>query len=149
MFAMAAHRLGYRVVVLDPDPDGIAAAVADRHLCAPLDDPGALDQLARMCAAVTVETENAPSRSLERLARDTVVSPAAHCVAIAQDRIREKRFVIETGLATAPYTEITSTADFDAKDLAPLLPGVLKLSRFGYDGKGQARVRTLEEARKA
>ena len=55
MFAMAAHRLGYRVVVLDPAPDGIAAAVADRHLCAPLDDPGALDQLARMCAAVIME----------------------------------------------------------------------------------------------
>jgi len=74
MFAMAAHELGYRVMVLDPDPEGGAGAAADRHLCAPLDDPAALDEMARVCAAVTVETENAPTTALERLARDVVVS---------------------------------------------------------------------------
>jgi 5-(carboxyamino)imidazole ribonucleotide synthase len=93
MFSMAAHRLGYRVMVLDPDPRSTAGAVADTHLRAVLDDAAALDEMARICAGVTVETENAPTASLERLARDVVVSPAAHCVAIAQDRIREKRFI--------------------------------------------------------
>ena len=65
MFAMAAHRLGYRVMVLDPDPLSTAGAVADRHVCAALDDAAALDELARSCAAVTVETENAPAAALE------------------------------------------------------------------------------------
>ena len=149
MFAMAAHRLGYRVMVLDPDPLSTAGAVADRHVCAALDDRTALDEMARICAAVTVETENAPTPALEHLARDVVVSPAAHCVAIAQDRIREKQFISELGLSTAPYAEVSSASDLDALDIAALLPGVLKLSRFGYDGKGQARVSTAEQARAA
>jgi 5-(carboxyamino)imidazole ribonucleotide synthase len=146
MFAMAAHRLGYRVMVLDPDPLSTAGAVADRHVCAALDDPMALAEMARICAAVTVETENVPVPALERLAREVVVSPAPHCVAIAQDRIREKRFIAELGLATAPYAEVSSANDLDAADIAALTPGVLKLSRFGYDGKGQANVITTEQA---
>ena len=149
MFAMAAHRLGYRVMVLDPDPLSTAGSVAERHVCAALDDPTALAEMARICAAVTVETENAPTAALERLARDVVVSPAAHCVAIAQDRIREKRFISELGLSLAPYAVVTSAADLDGINIAALLPGVLKLSRFGYDGKGQARIATPEQARAA
>lgn len=149
MFAMAAHRLGYRVMVLDPDPLSTAGAVADRHVCAALDDPIALAEMARICAAVTVEAENAPTSALEHLAREVVVSPAAHCVAIAQDRTREKRFISEFGLSPAPYAEVSSAADLDATDIAALLPGVLKLSRFGYDGKGQAHVTTTEQTRAA
>lgn len=149
MFAMAAHRLGYRVMVLDPDPQSPAGAVADRHVCAALDDATALNEMAQICAAVTIETENAPTVALERLARDVVVSPAANCVAIAQDRIREKRFISALGLSPAPYAVVTSVTDLDGAQVAELFPGVLKLSRFGYDGKGQARITTLEEARAA
>jgi len=149
MFAMAAHRLGYRVMVLDPDSLSTAGAVADRHLCAALDDAAALDEMARICAAVTVETENAPTTALERLAHDVVVRPAAHCVAIAQDRIREKRFISELGFSLAPYAVVNSFADLDGANIAALLPGVLKLSRFGYDGKGQICVATQEQARVA
>ena len=149
MFAMAAHRLGYRVLVLDPDSLSAAGAVADRHICAGLDDATALDEMAHICAAVTVETENAPTAALERLAREVVVSPAPNCVAIAQDRIREKRFISELGLSPAPYAVVTSAADLDGTNIAALLPGVLKLSRFGYDGKGQARIATPEQARAA
>ncbi len=149
MFAMAAHRLGYRVMVLDPDPHSSAGAVADRHVCAALDDASALNEMARMCAAVTVETENAPTAALERLARDVAVSPAANSVAIAQDRIREKRFISALGLSPVPYAVVTAVADLNAAHVVELLPGVLKQSRFGYDGKGQARVTTPEEARSA
>jgi len=146
MFSMAAHRLGYRVMVLDPDPLSTAGAVADRHVCAALDDVTALDEMARICAAVTVETENAPTTALERLARDAVVSPSARCVSIAQDRIREKQFISELGLSPAPYAVVTSAAHLDTTNIAALLPGVLKLGRFGYDGKGQAHVTTPEQA---
>ena len=149
MFAMAAHRLGYRVMVLDPDPQSSAGAVADRHVCAALDDATALHEMAQICAAVTVETEDAPTAALERLARDVVVSPAAKSVAIAQDRIREKRFISALGLSPAPYAVVTAVTDLDGAHLSALLPGVLKQSRFGYDGKGQARITTLDEARTA
>lgn len=147
MFAMAAHRLGYHVMVLDPDPQSAAGAVADRHVCAAFDDATALNEMAQICAAVTIETEDVPTVALERLARDVVVSPAANSVAIAQDRIREKRFISALGLSPAPYAVVTSVTDLDEAQLANLLPGVLKQSRFGYDGKGQARVTTLEDAR--
>ena len=149
MFAMAAHRLGYRIVVLDPDLHSTAGSVADWHLCAPLDDAAALAEMARTCSAVTIETENAPVASIERLARDVGVSPPATAVAIAQDRIREKAFVSALGLSPAPYAAILAATDFDGTNIDALLPGVLKLSRFGYDGKGQARVGTREEARAA
>jgi 5-(carboxyamino)imidazole ribonucleotide synthase len=135
--------------VLDPDPDSVAGATADRHLCAAMDDAGALEEMARVCAAVTVETENAPVAAMERLARVLPVSPQPHCVAIAQDRIREKRFIADLGLAPAPYAVLATTADLDGPDIAGLLPGVLKRSRFGYDGKGQARVDTREQLRAA
>ena len=93
MFCMAAQSLGYKVCVLDPGAESPAGSVADRHLQADYLDAAALDELARTCRAVTTEFENVPARSLERLARDIVVSPPASAVAIAQDRIAEKAFV--------------------------------------------------------
>jgi 5-(carboxyamino)imidazole ribonucleotide synthase len=78
-----------------------------------------------------------------------VVSPAAHCVAIAQDRIREKRFISELGLSPAPDVVVTSADDLEEASIAALLPGVLKASCFGYDGKGQARISRPDQARAA
>jgi 5-(carboxyamino)imidazole ribonucleotide synthase len=148
MFTMAARAMGYRVTVLDPDPDSPAGSLADIHLKADFDDPLALDQLASTCAAVTTEFENIPASSLTRLAEWVKVSPAAASVAIAQDRITEKRFITDAGLAVAPFLTIETAADL-ACDLSGHLPGILKLARLGYDGKGQIRVSTAEEARAA
>ena len=75
--------------------------------------------------------------------------PTANSVAIAQDRIREKRFISELGISPAPYAVMTSATDLDGTNISALIPGVLKLSRFGYDGKGQSRIATLEEVRAA
>jgi len=145
MFTMAAHRLGYRVMVLDPDPLSTAGAIADRHIQAPLDDSAAIDEMARVCPAITVETENVPVLAMERLARSSTVRPAANCVAIAQDRISEKRFIAGLGIPVAPHAAVTSAADINTAKLDGLLPGVLKLSRSGYDGKGQMPVATPQE----
>jgi 5-(carboxyamino)imidazole ribonucleotide synthase len=145
MFTMAAHRLGYRVMVLDPDTLSTAGAIADRHLDAPLDNSAALDEMARTCQAITVETENVPVLALERLARNTTVRPAAHCIAVAQDRISEKRFISGLGIPVAPHASVGSAAHILTADLDALLPGVLKLSRSGYDGKGQTPVATPEQ----
>lgn len=138
MFAMAAHTLGYRVTVLDPDPHSPAAHSADRHLCAAYDDPEALAELGRTCAAVTVEFENVATSSLERLARGRcTVRPDAHAVSIAQDRIAEKSFLQKHGFPIAPFIVLSNAGDLDA-DFQ--FPAILKRSRLGYDGKGQAQV---------
>lgn len=148
MFTMAARAMGYRVTVLDPDPDSPAGALADVHIRGAYDDSAALDRLADTCAAVTTEFENVPADSLNYLAGRVRVSPSAACVSIAQDRIAEKRYISGAGLQVAPFLAIESGADLD-QNLAGHLPGILKLARLGYDGKGQIRVKTPEEARAA
>jgi 5-(carboxyamino)imidazole ribonucleotide synthase len=148
MFTMAARAMGYRVTVLDPDPDSPAGGVADAHLRADYDDRAALDRLAETCAAVTTEFENVPAASLRYLAAKTRVSPSADSVSIAQDRIREKRYISDAGLEVAPFLAIETPEDL-ARDLSGHLPGILKLARLGYDGKGQVRVKTPEEAQAA
>jgi 5-(carboxyamino)imidazole ribonucleotide synthase len=148
MFTMSALAMGYRVTVLDPDPESPAGALATAHLQAAYDDPEALKQLAETCVAVTTEFENVPAESMAFLERHTRVSPSSEAVAIAQDRIREKRYIAGVGLQVAPFLAIESEADF-GQDLSGHLPGILKIARLGYDGKGQVRVETEGEARAA
>ncbi len=148
MFVTAAKRMGYRVTVLDPDANAPAADFADVHLCAPFNDVAALQTLAASCAAVTTEFENVNADAMRQLAKSTRVSPSGDCVAIAQDRIAEKSWVRKAGLPTAPYLAIESVADIQV-ELEPYLPGILKTARLGYDGKGQVRVKTADEARAA
>ena len=144
MFVHDAHRMGLRVVVLDPDGDCPAGRAADGLLRAAYDDPQALDELARLCGAVTTEFENVPAASLQALAARCTVSPAAQAVRICQHRALEKAHFRHSGVPCAPYAEIVSDDDLTA--VAPaLLPGVLKTSQLGYDGKGQARVSTADE----
>ncbi|MFN8774632.1 MAG: 5-(carboxyamino)imidazole ribonucleotide synthase [bacterium] len=149
MFAMAAQSMGYRVTVLDPGADSPAGTVADRHLQGDYLDDARLRELAATCAGATTEFENVPSDSLRFLAQHCVVSPAAESVAVTQDRIAEKSFLRDNGFPVAPFRVVRSLADLDGSEAAALVPGVLKVSRFGYDGKGQARVRSLDEARAA
>ena len=148
MFTMAAQSMGYKVVVLDPGSHSPAGSVADDHMAADYLDPGALQEFASRCAAVTTEFENVPAAALRFLARHCVVSPSADSVAVAQDRIAEKEFLAGAGIEVAPYRGVLREQDLD-ESVTPLLPGILKRSRLGYDGKGQARVTTLEEARAA
>jgi 5-(carboxyamino)imidazole ribonucleotide synthase len=139
MFCMAAQTMGYRVCVLDPAADSPAGAVAERHIRADYTDAAALTRLAALCQAVTTEFENVPAQSLRQLSHECVVSPRAEAVAVAQDRLLEKRFAQDCGLAVAPHQRIATREDVDRLDPA-LLPGVLKSARLGYDGKGQVRV---------
>jgi 5-(carboxyamino)imidazole ribonucleotide synthase len=144
-FVIAAHEMGYRVMVLDPDKNSPAGLLADVHLCAAYDDQAALDRMASECVAVTTEFENVPASTLSALAQSVPVHPAATAVAICQHRVSEKSFLRDNGFPHAPYAEINAEADIPKED-AGLYPGILKVARFGYDGKGQARVRTREEA---
>ena len=147
MFTVAAKTMGYVVTVLDPDPNAPAAEFADRHLCAAFDDEAALNELAQ-CAAVTTEFENVNADAMRFLAQHTRVSPSGDCVAIAQNRIQEKAWIQKAGLQTAPYQAICQAEDISAASAA-LLPGILKTATLGYDGKGQIRVKTLDELKAA
>jgi 5-(carboxyamino)imidazole ribonucleotide synthase len=144
-FVIAAHEMGYKVTVLDPDPHSPAGKIADVHLCAAYDDTAALETMARSCAAVTTEFENVPASTLGVLANSVRVYPSASSVAVCQHRISEKNFLRDNGFPHAPYAEINSEADIPAAG-SGLYPGILKVARFGYDGKGQARVSSPQEA---
>ena len=144
-FVIAAHEMGYKVTVLDPDSNSPAGKIADVHLCAAFDDQAALLQMANSCAAITTEFENVPADSLSLLADIKPVRPSAHSVAIAQHRVSEKNFLKQSGLPVAPFVVINKAEDLPA-DSEAIYPAILKVARFGYDGKGQARVSNRQEA---
>ncbi|HEX6406600.1 MAG TPA: 5-(carboxyamino)imidazole ribonucleotide synthase [Gemmatimonadales bacterium] len=149
MFALRARTMGYRVVVLDPDPLSPAAAVADQHIRAGYEDPKGLSELSKLCAAVTTEFENVPAQALERLAETRIVRPSGPAVATAQDRIAEKTFFQKHGFATAEFRPVRDLEELKAAVTEVSLPGLLKTSRLGYDGKGQILVTDAAEAREA
>ena len=149
MFTVAARTMGYRVVVLDPDPASPAGAIADEHIVAGYDDVAALRRMGERCAVVTTEFENIPARALRELADSTVVCPSADAVEKTQNRIREKRFIRDAGLKTAPFAVIESGGDIDALPDDFAFPAILKIAEFGYDGKGQVVVASKEETEAA
>ncbi len=139
MFVQAAQQMGFFTAVLDPDPLSPAGRVSHHHIQTAYTDPAGLQQLAQRCVAVTTEFENVPAESLAALAQTRTVSPAADCVAISQDRAREKSYFANCGVPVAPHAVI-ETAEQLAEVSEDLLPGILKTTSMGYDGKGQARV---------
>ncbi len=147
-FVIAAHEMGYQVTVLDPDKNSPAGKIADVHLCSNYDDSTALEMMAKTCQAVTTEFENVPASTLEKLALTTTVRPSGASVAIAQHRVLEKTFIKDAGLPVAPFAVINTSADLP-DDTSMLYPAILKVARFGYDGKGQARVKNQAEAQAA
>ena len=144
MWAHTAQRMGFLTAVLDPDAQSPAGLVSHHHIHTDYLDAAGLKQLAAVCQAVTTEFENVPADALAQLAVTLPVSPAASAVAVAQDRAREKAHFVKCGVPVAPHAVI-STPEQLAAVAYNLLPGILKTSRMGYDGKGQLRVRTRDE----
>jgi 5-(carboxyamino)imidazole ribonucleotide synthase len=149
MFTVAARTMGYRVMVLDPDPQSPAGQMADVHLQADYRDHGALKKLAEACAAVTTEFENVPAASLVELAQYTRVAPSADAVSIVQDRSHEKSWLRDKGFVTAQFALVNSFGELDVAAQSCGFPAILKVSRFGYDGKGQIRVNNVQELKSA
>ena len=139
MFVHAAQALGYQTAVLDPDADSPAGQVSHHHIKADYLDEAGLTQLAQCSQAITTEFENVPAAALEKLAQLRPVAPGAAAVRIAQDRAAEKAHFERCGVPCAPYAVIETPVQLDAVP-SSLLPGILKTSRMGYDGKGQIRV---------
>lgn len=160
---VAANAMGYRTLMLDPDPSAPAGVVTDVHLVAAYDDPDALRRMAVDCDVVTTEFENPPAAALAALESATSVAPRPAAVAIAQDRVAEKSFLADNGFPIGPYAVLTEGEAADDGGLAAVLdpdrdddtgPGeeginaaaggaLVKTARLGYDGKGQRRVSSV------
>ncbi len=144
MFVHAAQQMGYFTVVLDADPASPAGLVANHHIRADYLDEQGLAQLMQRSAAITTEFENVPAEALMTLGAHRPVSPGSEAVAVCQNRADEKRHFARCDVACAPHAVIDSPAQIDAVP-DHLLPGILKTTRLGYDGKGQVRVATRAE----
>ncbi len=142
MWSHAAQALGFRTAVLDPDSHSPAGLISHLHVCADYLDADALSQMAAQCQAITTEFENVPAEALRQLGLTLPCAPGAEPVSVAQDRAREKAHFVQCGVPVAPHQVLHSAADVSAVP-ASLLPGVLKTTRLGYDGKGQVRVASL------
>ncbi len=146
MMAMAAAQLGYRCHIYAPEASGPASDVSAKWVQGRYDDAQALLAFAKGVSVVTFEFENIEPAPLKPLAAKTPLFPPLSALEIGQDRIREKRFAAECGGRTADWAEVNSRADLDAALAKVGMPAILKTVRFGYDGKGQARIRATEDA---
>ncbi|WP_370049755.1 MULTISPECIES: 5-(carboxyamino)imidazole ribonucleotide synthase [Salipiger] len=146
MLSVAASRLGLRCHVYEPGEAPPAGHVADAVTTAPYEDTAALEAFAASVDVITYEFENIPTAALDTLQALCPIRPGREALRVSQDRLTEKTFLTDLGLKTAPFADIT-----DAESLMQALeiigtPSILKTRRFGYDGKGQARINTPEEA---
>ena len=148
MFVHAAQALGFDTAVLDPDPQSPAGCVSHHHVQTDYLDTKGLAAFAACCHAATTEFENVPAAAMAYLATKLPVSPAAAALRIAQDRAQEKAHFKRSGVPCAPHAVLEISAQLDAV-AADLLPGILKTTRMGYDGKGQIRVANKQELKAA
>lgn len=145
MLAMAAARLNFRTVILEPQADCPAAQLANHQIVAAYDDPEGLAELARHCDVVTYEFENVPVSAAATLAGSVPVYPPPRALEAAQDRLVEKRFLNDCGIRTADFRAIDSQGDLERALAEFGGRGVLKTRRLGYDGKGQRVFRGPED----
>jgi len=145
MMAMAAARLGLKALVYNDEPNAPAFQVTPLQLVAPYDDRATLAGLANVCDVVTFEFENLPADAIAFLGDRVPVRPGPHALATTQDRLTEKTFIASLGLKTAPFVEVSSLDQARAA-FAQTGEGILKTRRLGYDGKGQVRVISADDA---
>jgi len=138
MLTLEAKRMGLRVVTLEPFPNSPTGQVADEEIVAAYDDLRAIGELGARSDVVTYEFENIPLESVLALEADRrIVHPGSRALRITQERILEKTFVRECGLATAEFVPVRSREELDLAASEIGFPGVLKTTLGGYDGKGQ------------
>jgi 5-(carboxyamino)imidazole ribonucleotide synthase len=145
MFAIEARKLGYRVHTFSPDNDTPTGQVADYEVNAPYEDLDAVRAFARKVDVVTFEFENVPSATVETAAEFAEVHPSGDVLHMTQNRLREKTFLSSNGFPVVPFRHIRTLDDL-GRGVAELgLPCVLKTAGFGYDGKGQRKLKNADE----
>src|SRR6478752_1485957 len=145
MLGLAGRAMGYRIAVLDPDPDCPAAAVADRIVIGSYDDVGAALRLADLSDVVTYELEHVSADVVAALAEHVPVRPGHRPLLVTQDRLAERRFIEDAGIAVAPWRAVRTVDDARAAADALGLPLRLKQPIGGYDGRGQVRIAAAAE----
>jgi 5-(carboxyamino)imidazole ribonucleotide synthase len=149
MLSVAASRLGYKTHIYEPAANPPAADVAHKVTTAGYDDIAALKAFAKSVNVITYEFENIPTAALDALEALRPIRPNRRALAIAQDRIKEKDFLTGLGLTCAPYAAVDTADDMTAAVAKIGTPAILKTTRLGYDGKGQARLKSPEDAEAA
>lgn len=149
MLSVAAARLGFRTCILDPGADCPASHVAHSHIQGAYTDTAALRRFADAVDVITYEFENIPTSALDLLETLKPVRPGREALRVSQDRLTEKIYLGELGLSTAPFAAVDTQDDLDAALTTTGCPAILKTRRFGYDGKGQARIQTPDDAAQA
>ena len=148
MFAISARRLGYRVHTYSPDRDSPTGQIADEEIDTPYEDLDRVREFASAVDVVTFEFENVPAATADAASQCALVRPAGDVLHTTQHRLREKTFLRKHGFPVTRFERIAS--DDDPKRVVPEFgPAILKTAGFGYDGKGQYRVKSLEEAEAA
>lgn len=146
MLSVAASRLGFKTHIFEPGAHPPAADVAHGLTTAPYDDHAALTAFAQACDVVTFEFENVPTAALDVIEVHAKIRPGREALRISQDRVIEKTFLQELGLQVAPFADVSDAATMQRAVQAIGAPSILKTRRFGYDGKGQARLRSADDA---
>ncbi|MEM7472080.1 MAG: 5-(carboxyamino)imidazole ribonucleotide synthase [Pseudomonadota bacterium] len=141
MLSVAASRLGFKTCIYEPGGDCPASHVANYHFQKPYDDLDALKSFAASCDVITYEFENIPTAALDALEGGAPIWPGRMALATSQDRLVEKEFLQGLGLTVAPFANVESADDLAAALKQLGAPSILKTRRFGYDGKGQVRLK--------
>ncbi|WP_170420269.1 5-(carboxyamino)imidazole ribonucleotide synthase [Ruegeria arenilitoris] len=149
MLSMAAARLGFVTHIFEPGANPPAGQVAHRVTTAPYEDAEALAAFAQSVDVITYEFENIPTEALDILESHRPIRPGREALRVSQDRLTEKTFLQGLGLNTAPFADVTDLDSLQAAIERIGTPAILKTRRFGYDGKGQARLKSAEDARSA
>ncbi|MEX0329484.1 MAG: 5-(carboxyamino)imidazole ribonucleotide synthase [Ruegeria sp.] len=149
MLSVAAARLGFVTHIYEPGSNPPAGQVADRVTTASYEDEDALRSFAEAVDVITYEFENIPTEALDLLEAHRPIRPGREALRVSQDRLTEKAFLQGLGLKTAPFADITDLGSLSAAVDQIGTPAILKTRRFGYDGKGQARLKSAEDAESA
>ncbi len=149
MLSMAAARLGFVTHIFEPGANPPAGQVAHRVTTAPYEDAEALAAFAQSVDVITYEFENIPTEALDVLESHRPIRPGREALRVSQDRLTEKTFLQGLGLNTAPFADVTDLDSLQAAIERIGTPAILKTRRFGYDGKGQARLKSPEDAQAA
>ncbi len=146
MLSVAASRLGFKTHIFEPAANPPAGDTAHALTTASYEDHTALTAFAKACDIVTFEFENIPTSALDIIEAYVTIRPGREALRISQDRLTEKNFLQSLGLKVAPFADIPDAAALDGALQTIGVPSILKTRRFGYDGKGQARLRSVQDA---
>jgi len=149
MFAIEARQMGYRVHTFSPESDTPTGQIADYETIAAYEDLDAVEKFARNVEVVTFEFENVPFETVEKAAESVAVYPRGEVLHIAQHRLREKTFLQKNGFPVTDFRHIKTLAELKTAVAEIGVPSILKTAGFGYDGKGQAKIKSIEDCETA